>query len=588
MQMIRLPRQYALVAALLAVVTSLASPARSQSPPDASILGLWGSERTFAQAIAGPVTIVRSGSTLRAFAAGFEADASRAGNDVVFRFPGGRGELRARQPATDRVNAMWTQPATETSGTRYASPARLRSIGPGTWRGTITPKGDRLEIYLLVARMPDGTLAGFFRDPLANIGIFARITGIEQQGDAIRFATGHDPIVGTLDRKAGTISLTLPDFAAPLVFTRRDRLQAAGFYPRTPPAETLTYRRPLLTGDGWSIATPREAGVDSAPLVALVARLASAQTTALRSPYVHSLAVARHGKLVLDEYFAGFGEAAEHDTRSAGKTYADVLAGIARQRGAPISDGTPLLSLYPQYATIANDDRRKRSITVGNALSMSTGLDCDDNDEKSVGNEDSMQTQTQQPDWYKLVLDAKMVRDPGTKAVYCSGSINLAGGAIANATRQWLPLFFDENVAGPLQMQGYALNLTPTGEMYLGGGAYVRPRDFLKVGQLFLDGGVWHGRRLLSRDWVARSWRPRLPLGPGDDYGLAWHIRSYDAGGKTYRAYEAQGNGGQILDAVPQLDLAVMITAGNYHDYRTWGPTRDDVVRRVIGAVVGR
>jgi CubicO group peptidase (beta-lactamase class C family) len=219
---------------------------------------------------------------------------------------------------------------------------------------------------------------------------------------------------------------------------------------------------------------------------------------------------------------------------------------------------------------------------------MSSGLDCDDNDEHSAANEDTMQNQTVQPDWYRLVLDSRMVRDPGTKAVYCSASINLAGGAIASASHAWLPSLFARYVAMPLQMQRYALNLTPTGDWYLGGGAYVRPRDFLKIGQVFLDGGTWRGTRILPRAWIERSWSTHLELAPGDGYGFAWHIRSYAVDGFAFRAYEAQGNGGQILDVIPQLDLAVMITQGNYNNYGTWGPMRDAIVTRIIKAIPQR
>jgi CubicO group peptidase (beta-lactamase class C family) len=562
----------------------LGASAAGTQPDSARLIGLWGANVTFDPGIHGPVSVRRTGSSLQAFASGFAADGALAEGGVIFRFPGGRGELRTRPFDRDRVTAMWVQPTTLTSGVQYATPVDLTSIDPGVWRGTILPQGDRVEVYLRIVSASDGTLTGFFRDPLANVGAFNRIVKIEPRGNGIRFVTHDKPIDASFDRAAGSLTLTLPQLPALLTFTRRDELHAPGFFPRTPPRPTEAYHKPLPTGDGWTIASPGDVGLDAAALVSLVAHIASQQTTDLRSPYVHSIAVARHGKLVLDEYFAGFDEATLHDLRSAGKTYADVLVGIAQFRGAPIGAGTPLLSLYPLYSMLANDDPRKPSITVGNALSMSTGLDCDDNDEKSKGNEDAMQSQTQQLDWYRLVLDAKMVRDPGMKAVYCSGSTNLVGGAIANATHQWLPFFFEEQLAGPLQMQGYALNLTPTGEMYLGGGAYVRPRDFLKVGQLYLDGGVWHGRRLLARDWIDQSWRTILTFGPGHDYGYAWHVLSSTVGGTTYQVFEAQGNGGQILDAIPQLDLAVMITQGNYQNFTTWGATRDAIVQRVIAA----
>ncbi|MBV9648308.1 MAG: serine hydrolase [Candidatus Eremiobacteraeota bacterium] len=566
---------------------SAVGPARADTGPMAPsrLVGLWGADRVFVSLRHGEVAVRRSADVLHAKIGNEEtlATPSQDGG-FVFRFGDDGGELRTTSFRANRPEAMWIQPATITTGVRYATPVQLLRNGSNAWRGTISPKDDRLEIYLVIGRAPSGSLNAFFRDPLANVGVFDRVRSVVRRGNSIDFTTRSGRLRGTLHANSGTLSLSLPQFAATLTFTRRNLQNAQGFYARRAPI-TTSYRKPAVENDGWDVARASAVGLDEDALATLVARLSSSKSTALSSPYLQSVTVARHGKLVLDEYFYGFDQSTLHDTRSAGKTYADLLTGVAQFRGAPIDDRTPLLSLFPQYTSLANDDPRKRMITVGNALSMSTGLDCDDNDDSSTGNEDAMQSQTVQNDWYKLVLDAKMVRNPGTKAVYCSASINLVGGAIVGATHQWLPLFFQQTVAAPLQMQRYALNLTPTGEMYLGGGAYVRPRDFMKLGQVFLDGGTWQGRRLMSADWVARSWRPILSLGANDDYGYAWHILRRAARGRLYDAYEAQGNGGQILEVLPQLDLTIMITAGNYQNYETWGPMRDDIVKSIIEAI---
>jgi hypothetical protein len=67
---------------------------------------------------------------------------------------------------------------------------------------------------------------------------------------------------------------------------------------------------------------------------------------------------------------------------------------------------------------LANLEPRRRSVTVENLLTMSSGLNCDDSDPDSPGNEDTMQEQTAQPDWYRYTLELAMVRAPGEKAVY--------------------------------------------------------------------------------------------------------------------------------------------------------------------------
>jgi CubicO group peptidase (beta-lactamase class C family) len=123
-------------------------------------------------------------------------------------------------------------------------------------------------------------------------------------------------------------------------------------------------------------------------------------------------------------------------------------------------------------------------------------------------------------------------------------------------------------------MEGYHLNLMPTGEAYFGGGAYLRPRDMLKLGQLYLSGGTWGGRRVVSKEWVARSLQPRAEMeayfGVEHKYGYGWHLYRLPANGRMYSAYGAGGNGGQMVIVVPDLDLVVATTGGAYGEFKKW------------------
>src|SRR5205823_9769597 len=116
---------------------------------------------------------------------------------------------------------------------------------------------------------------------------------------------------------------------------------------------------------------------------------------------IHSLAIAYKGKLVLDEYFHGFTRDQPHDTRSASKTLVSVMLGTAMLHGVKIS---PQMKAYPLLASMgpfANPDPRKGEITIADLLTHSSGLDCDDNNDASPGNEDKMQSQHAQPNWWK-------------------------------------------------------------------------------------------------------------------------------------------------------------------------------------------
>jgi CubicO group peptidase (beta-lactamase class C family) len=200
-----------------------------------------------------------------------------------------------------------------------------------------------------------------------------------------------------------------------------------------------------------------------------------------------------------------------------------------------------------------------------------------------------MQGNAEQPDWYKYTLDLPMVKEPGgDAAVYCSADLNLVGGAVAEASHAWLPEFFDEHLARPLQFGSYYLNLMPDGQAYMGGGAYLLPRDQLKLGQLYLSGGVWNGRRVVARDWVRAStsvhahFARERSLGQEHGYGFGWHMHKLQSGGETYKVFAAEGNGGQFVIAVPALDLVIGITGGAYGEFDQWYRWELELVPRFI------
>ena len=116
------------------------------------------------------------------------------------------------------------------------------------------------------------------------------------------------------------------------------------------------------------------------------------------------------------------------------------------------------------------------------------------------------------------------------------------------------------------------MNLMPTGEAYLGGGLYLRARDQLKLGQLYLSGGVWNGNRILSEAWVKDSFvqhsgfPPAIPSDLDHGYTYGWHTRRLKVGGREFRDFYAAGNGGQYVLVIPELEMLVGITAGDYSE----------------------
>lgn len=590
-----------LVAVLTPTALSLFPPevdARSQSSD--ALLGIWaGGEITAAPVLHGALLITRTGADWRATIGSTSTTFRPNGDSIRFTLADSLGIFRGvidKGAAT--IDGWWIQPTSTQFGNPMATTLTLRRTGPDSWRGEVTPVEEKYTLYLVVSRTATGSLLAAFRNPELNQRGGASQFSVRRAGDTVFFSARPDttrPEIShraVLDSGARHLTIYWPPLGHTLVLTPRREDQAITLFPRLPRGQRYSYSTPIAANDGWRVAPARTVGFDEEKLRTLIQRVADTLPTPSRAPFIHSLLVARHGKLVLEEYFAGYDRDAVHDTRSAGKTFASVMMGAAMLQHYPIAPDTPIARLLSREWPLANPDPRKQQITVAHFLTHSSGLACDDNDDDSPGNEGTMQSQAAQPDWWKYILDLPMAHDPGSYYAYCSGGSNIVGGAVTAATKTWLPEFFDRSIARPLEFGRYYYDLQPTLEGYTGGGVLMRPRDLLKIGQLYLDGGVWNGKRIVSKSWVDVSTTKKIEwpyrnenVSSGAD-GYAWHLNTLKFGARTFREYEANGNGGQLLIVLPELDMAVVFTAGNYQGGGVWSRFRDDLAPNGIIAAI--
>jgi CubicO group peptidase (beta-lactamase class C family) len=551
-----------------------------------AITGLWVSEWTIPPPASGKLTIEAKASKWWATIAGLRAPVHRDKDTITFTLPNDAGEFRGRFLISKKIVGHWIQPANQINNNRYATPVELLQSGDNLWRGKVEPLEARLSFHMWVRQADGGSLSAVIRNPEFNL--FRRnLYQVERRGNAVTFSDTKDrsdDFGAKLEAGDAQLTAHLPNIDGELIFKRRESAKATGF--RAGSRGDYKYRKPAGMNDGWLTADLREVDLDSKRLTDLIGKIIEADPVN-NSFNIHSLLVARDGKLVLEEYFYGGTRDEPHTMRSASKTFASLLVGIARDEGATIDVETPVYSQFSEYKEFANPDRRKPKITVRDLMTMTSGLACDDNDENSPGNEDVMQQQTAQLDWYKYTLDLPMARDPGgDQAIYCSAGVNLLGGIVRNAAHTWLPEFFYENVAKPLQIKTYHWNLMPNGDGYAAGGLYLRPRDQLKLGQLYLNGGVWNGKRVVSKDWVEKSISRKTTfgktLGADHDYGYGWHLYHFETDDHSYRAYAAGGNGGQIVMVIPDLELVVGFTGGAYGEFAKWYKWQTELVPQFI------
>lgn len=573
------------VSAIAAFAFLIVGGARAQDVSSVELAGLWEASRSFGPEVSGALSLRSVEGELWAEIAGYTAAVSTAGAEVRFELRGDRGYFRGHYSANEQeIRGHWVQPWTYSSFSRLASPVTLRRDAEGAWTGTVIPKPDRLRFYLMISEADDSRLTAFLRNPEANIGRFYPIDDITIDEGAVRLmdAEGRVRLEGRYDPDYDRLSIYFPHNGGTYDFARVDDGASTAFYPRPVGSGSYRYRRPPAA-EGWETARPEDAGMAVEPLEEMVQMIIDTPIDAIDAPYIHGVLIARGGKLILEEYFHGYTRHDPHGTRSASKSMTTTLAGIAEHDGFLDLD-TPVYATYYDGHVPEGLDPRALRMTLEHLLTMSPGLACNDSDQDSPGNEDVMQNQEDQPDWHRYALELPMIHEPGEEMAYCSAGHNLAGGVVAKKSGQWLPAFYQDRFARPVGAGISYMNLTPVGEGYGGGGLYIRPRDFLKLGQLYLDDGVWGDNRLLDAGWADVATTSTGTM-RDQGYGYGWWIIPYEFEGRELKGFYAGGNGGQYVLVVPELDLNIVFFGGNYNQSVLHAPKHIHVPDYILRAI---
>ncbi|QLQ37180.1 serine hydrolase domain-containing protein [Micromonospora robiginosa] len=292
---------------------------------------------------------------------------------------------------------------------------------------------------------------------------------------------------------------------------------------------------------------------------------------------LHGVVVARDGQLLLEHYGAGedhawgtplgvveFGPETLHDIRSVTKSVTALLYGIALGDGLVPAPAEPLLPHFPHHPDLAADPRRAR-LTVEHALTMSLGLEWrEDLPYDSPANAEIAMELA--PDRYRYILERPVVEEPGARWSYCGGATALLGHLIAVGTGRSLPDYARATLLDPLGITPHEWMAGDDGVASAASGLRLVPRDLLRIGELVRRGGAWDGGQLVPADWLRTMLEPRLRTEWGARYGYHWYLES--VAGHDLAA--GMGNGGQRLYVLPDLDLTVAVTAGNYDHPEQW------------------
>jgi len=568
---------------VLLVASLLFTTAAMAAAPD-ELLGLWKAKRRFGPDARGTLVMERDGGADVAEIAGRVVPVRIENGEMLFELPGDQGSFRGRL-RDGAIAGHWIEPKGQgqNADSRFVSPVRLEPDGARRWIGRVMPFDDDFTFYLLLRQRPDGTIGAFLRNPERDFGAQQGVEQLVRDGNALRLVgRSGDVATGSYDPARGVMTLVFPTRGGAYDFTRDG--DDSDFYPRGKNPARYQYRPPLPRADGWPTGPLEEANIDRAGIEQFIRMIVDTPEESVDTPEIHGILVARGGKLVLEEYFHGQHRDKLHDTRSAAKSITATIAGAAIHAGVPVALSTPVYRVMNGGEFPAELEPRKRAMTLEHLLTMSGGYFCDDTNPDAPGGEEIIANQEEEPDYYRFTLRVPMAYDPGEKAVYCSASPNLALGMVGRAAGESPLDLFDRLLARPMQIERYAWPRDPAGNPYGGGSVQILPRDFMKFGQLMLNGGTWKGRRLLSRDFVARTSAPLYHL-RGITYGYLWWGIEFPYKDRTVRGFFAGGAGGQAVMVIPALDLVVATFAGNYSSKGAVHTQQELIPRYILPAV---
>lgn len=320
---------------------------------------------------------------------------------------------------------------------------------------------------------------------------------------------------------------------------------------------------PPALNDGWDVSDLGSQGIDAVRIRRLITNIQNNPRN------IHSLLIIRNGKLVSESYFDGWNRGRLHSLRSDSKSFISTLVGIAIDKGQIRDVNQKVFDFFPEYSDLNNS--QKSTMEIRHILTMSAGLQWDEftyfgiddyrNDEYAIERSE---------DRLRYLLAKESVHPPGSYFLYNSGLSILQSAIIKKGTGEGIDVFAKKHLFDPLGIVNYFWRMNSDG--YVGNvPLFLCPRDMAKLGQVFLDSGKWKGNQIVSAQWVAAASSSIITntssfaaSSPGTGYGYNWWTEKFIIDGSEIQAFAAEGNGGQYIFVVPDINGVVVFTGGNY------------------------
>ncbi|WP_202702529.1 serine hydrolase [Flavobacterium sp. UGB4466] len=326
--------------------------------------------------------------------------------------------------------------------------------------------------------------------------------------------------------------------------------------------------QPIQPNSGWEVSN---FAFDKKKIEKLNAAIAS-----YNLKEITSIVVVYDKKLLLEEYFNDTNRNTLHDTRSAGKSFASTLAGIAINDGYLKNENQTLNQFY-DLKNYANYESKKDSVKIKDLLSMSSAFEGSDQNSDSPGNEENMYPTD---NWVKFTLDLPMDKSKtnGGQWDYFTAGVVLLGDIIHKSVPGGLEKYADEKLFKPLNITHYQWQYTPQKVANTAGSLQMTALDYAKYAQLYQNNGLWNGKQILTTDWVQKTLTHQfqIPERENQYYGYLFWNKTFTFKNTPYETYYCAGNGGNEFMIFKNIPLVVIITSKAYN--KPYGHAQADTI----------
>ena len=360
------------------------------------------------------------------------------------------------------------------------------------------------------------------------------------------------------------------------------------------------YEIPKQANDGWLTASLLDVGLNEGKLGELMKDIKQG-----KYENIHSVLIVKDEKLVFEEYFGGYtfnyfgeqfrGEYAEfgvntmHNLASVTKAYTSFLIGLAVDHGFISSVEQTIFTYFPEYSYL--NDSEKNKITLEHLLTMTSGLEWNEGDVPLTDTERNDLIQLFiVSDPIEYILAKPVVAEPGKRFYYSGGDVNILGEIVRRATGLRIDDFAEKYLFTPLGVTDYEWQFLNDDIVYTSGDLKLRPRDMAKLGQLYLNNGIWGGKQIISEEWIKNSKQEYISIpnsymaeAYGYGYGYQWFIQTFYVDSTPFDSISRDGWGGQRIQVFPSLNMVVVLTGGNYAKEPT--PVNEIITRYILPAV---